>query len=66
MRQRGALADEIPIGGDHAGIGFRVDSRSRNPIRVRAGHVTDEDIAELVRTCIPPDTDNVTPISAAA
>ncbi|HEX3781008.1 MAG TPA: cell division protein FtsK [Pseudonocardiaceae bacterium] len=53
MRQRGALADEIPLDEEHAGIGFRVDQRSRNPIRVRGGHNTDEDIAELVRTCSP-------------
>jgi S-DNA-T family DNA segregation ATPase FtsK/SpoIIIE len=66
MRQRGALADEIPIDEDHAGIGFRVDSRSRNPVRVRAGHTTDEDIAELVRTCAPGDTGSVVPIRTAA
>ena len=59
-RMRGALADEIPIGDDHAGIGFRVDDRSRNPIRVRAGLVTDAEIDELVRTSTPhphPDHD---------
>ncbi len=53
MRLRGALADEIPLDEDHAGIGFRVDERSRNPIRVRGGYNTDEDIDELVRTCSP-------------
>jgi S-DNA-T family DNA segregation ATPase FtsK/SpoIIIE len=66
MRLRGALADEIPIDEDHAGIGFRVDSRSRNPIRVRAGHVTDTDIAELVRTCTPSTTDRVVPLRTVA
>lgn len=40
-RMRGALADEIPTDEDCTGIGFRVDDRSRNPIRVRAGLVTD-------------------------
>ncbi|HEX3782669.1 MAG TPA: cell division protein FtsK [Pseudonocardiaceae bacterium] len=53
MRLRGALADEIPLDEEHAGIGFRVDERSRNPIRVRGGYNTDEDIDELVRTCSP-------------
>jgi len=52
-RMRGALADEIPTGDEFAGIGFRVDDRSRNPIRVRAGLVTDPEIDELVRTCTP-------------
>jgi S-DNA-T family DNA segregation ATPase FtsK/SpoIIIE len=52
-RARGALADEIPAGEDYAGIGFRVDRRHRNPVRVRAGYVTDTEIAELVRTCAP-------------
>jgi S-DNA-T family DNA segregation ATPase FtsK/SpoIIIE len=66
MRQRGALADEIPIDEDHAGIGFRVDSRSRNPIRVRAGHSTDADIEELVRMCTPRDGGTVVPIRPAA
>jgi S-DNA-T family DNA segregation ATPase FtsK/SpoIIIE len=63
MRDRGAVADEIPIDEDHAGIGFRVDSRSRNPVRVRAGHVTDDEIAELVRTCAPRPDDGGSVIS---
>jgi S-DNA-T family DNA segregation ATPase FtsK/SpoIIIE len=50
---RGALADEIRVGEEFAGIGFRVDDRSRNPIRVRAGLVTEDEIDELVRTCTP-------------
>jgi S-DNA-T family DNA segregation ATPase FtsK/SpoIIIE len=52
-RMRGALADEIPVGDEFAGIGFRVDDRTRNPIRVRAGLVTDPEIDELVHTCTP-------------
>ncbi|WAL66621.1 cell division protein FtsK [Amycolatopsis cynarae] len=52
-RLRGALADEIPVTEDYAGIGYRVAEKSRVPIRVRAGHVTDDDIAELVATCTP-------------
>ncbi len=52
-RDRGALADHIPLGEDHAGIGFVVEQHSRRPRRIRAGHVTDADIDELVRTCTP-------------
>lgn len=52
-RDRGALADHIPLGEEHAGIGFVVDQHSRQPRRVRAGHVTDIDIDDLVRTCTP-------------
>lgn len=58
MRVKGALADEIPADEEHAGIGFRVDQYSRRPIRVRAGHVGDDDIAELVRTCPAPTDDS--------
>ncbi|MBB5067392.1 S-DNA-T family DNA segregation ATPase FtsK/SpoIIIE [Saccharopolyspora gloriosae] len=58
MRLRGALADEIPADAEHAGIGFRVDQRSRRPIRVRAGCVSDGDIAELVRSCTPTAVDD--------
>ncbi|MGW5790993.1 FtsK/SpoIIIE domain-containing protein [Saccharopolyspora sp. NPDC003752] len=57
MRQRGALADEIPADDEHAGIGFRVDKYSRRPVRVRAGYVSDADITELVRTCTPGPVD---------
>lgn len=53
-RDRGALADEIPLDEEHAGIGFRVDKGSRLPRRLRVGHTTDEDIAELVQRCAPP------------
>jgi S-DNA-T family DNA segregation ATPase FtsK/SpoIIIE len=59
-RDRGALADHIPLGEDHAGIGFVVEQHSRRPRRIRAGHVTDADIDELVRTCTP----NPAPTSA--
>lgn len=65
-RARGALADEIPADEEYAGIGFRVDQRHRNPVRVRAGYVTDADIAELVRTCTPSDPGTVVPIRSAA
>jgi S-DNA-T family DNA segregation ATPase FtsK/SpoIIIE len=66
MRQRGALADEIPLDEDHAGIGFRVDQRSRNPIRVRGGFNTDEDITELVATCSPEPPTNRARLTVAA
>jgi len=53
-RERGALADEIAGGDDHAGIGYVIDQRSRLPIRFRACLVTDPEIDELVRRCAPP------------
>jgi S-DNA-T family DNA segregation ATPase FtsK/SpoIIIE len=61
MRIKGALTDEIPADEEHAGIGFRVDQKSRRPTRVRAGFTSDEDITELVRTCtpLPVDESNV-------
>jgi S-DNA-T family DNA segregation ATPase FtsK/SpoIIIE len=65
-RLRGALADEIPADEEYAGIGYRVDKRHRNPVRVRAGYVTDTDIAELVRTCTPRADGTVVPIRAVA
>lgn len=69
-RMRGALADEIPVGPEHAGIGFTRDDKNRNPVRIRAGHTTDEDIDELVRTCTPRDYGNgggnVVPLLTAA
>ncbi|MGH3773706.1 MAG: FtsK/SpoIIIE domain-containing protein [Pseudonocardiaceae bacterium] len=52
-RDRGALADQIPLDDDHAGIGFVVQHRSRRLTRVRAGYVTDAEIDELVSTCAP-------------
>ncbi|MGH3829473.1 MAG: FtsK/SpoIIIE domain-containing protein [Pseudonocardiaceae bacterium] len=52
-RDRGALADQIPLDDDHAGIGFVVAHRSRRITRVRAGYVSDTEIDELVATCAP-------------
>lgn len=52
-RDRGALADQIPLDDDHAGIGFVVQHRSRRVARIRAGYVTDTEIDELVTTCTP-------------
>ena len=53
-RERGALADEIPLDPGHAGIGFRIDPGSRLPRRFRAGYTSDADITELARRCPPP------------
>ncbi|MGH3916294.1 MAG: FtsK/SpoIIIE domain-containing protein [Pseudonocardiaceae bacterium] len=52
-RARGALADQIPLDDEHAGIGFVVGHRSRRITRIRGGYVTDAEIDELVRTCTP-------------
>jgi DNA segregation ATPase FtsK/SpoIIIE, S-DNA-T family len=52
-RDKGALADEIPGDETHAGIGFAIAPGTRLPVRLRAGLVSDRDIAELVATCAP-------------
>jgi DNA segregation ATPase FtsK/SpoIIIE, S-DNA-T family len=52
-RERGALADEIPLDEDHAGIGFRMDKGSRLPRRLRLGFTSDEEITELNRLYAP-------------
>jgi S-DNA-T family DNA segregation ATPase FtsK/SpoIIIE len=65
-RDRGALADHIPLGADHAGIGFVVDQNSRRPRRIRAGYDTDADIDELVRTCTPPPPTSGTNLKVVA
>ncbi|MGH3926367.1 MAG: FtsK/SpoIIIE domain-containing protein, partial [Pseudonocardiaceae bacterium] len=52
-RDRGALADEIPLDEEHAGIGFHIDKGSRLPRRLRVGFTRDEDVTELVRRCAP-------------
>lgn len=56
-RDRGALADQIPGGPEHAGIGFVLDDLTRAPIRFRAGWVSDRDIDELVVRATPPTAD---------
>ncbi|MCX2734450.1 FtsK/SpoIIIE domain-containing protein [Saccharopolyspora sp. NFXS83] len=49
MRDRGALADQIPE--FLPGVGYcKVDGR-REPLRFRAGYSTDHDIADLVAFC---------------
>jgi S-DNA-T family DNA segregation ATPase FtsK/SpoIIIE len=53
-RDRGALADEIPLDEEHAGIGFRMDKGTRLPRRLRLGFTTDEELAELNQQCAPP------------
>ncbi|MGH3904155.1 MAG: FtsK/SpoIIIE domain-containing protein [Pseudonocardiaceae bacterium] len=52
-RDRGALADQIPLDDEHAGIGYVIAHRSRRITRIRAGYVTDDEIDELVSTCAP-------------
>ncbi|MEU5690730.1 FtsK/SpoIIIE domain-containing protein [Actinosynnema sp. NPDC020468] len=47
-RERGAIADEIAADESTAGVGYRVDGRSRTPRRVRAAYTSDRDLAELV------------------
>jgi DNA segregation ATPase FtsK/SpoIIIE, S-DNA-T family len=65
-RDRGALADHIPLGDEFAGIGFAVDPRSRQPRRLRAGYVADTDIDELVRTCAPTPPESGTNLKVVA
>lgn len=55
-RDRGALADHIPLDAAHAGNGYVIDARSRRPRRFRAAYVSDAEIAELVDTCAPRPT----------
>ncbi|GAA3218412.1 cell division protein FtsK [Pseudonocardia petroleophila] len=62
-RDRGALADQIPGDEAHAGIGFVIDSRSRLPVRFRAGYVTDDEIDELATRCAPRGLDVPAPRS---
>jgi S-DNA-T family DNA segregation ATPase FtsK/SpoIIIE len=50
---RGALAHEIPLDEDHAGIGFRMDKGTRLPRRLRIGYTSDADVQELNRLCAP-------------
>jgi DNA segregation ATPase FtsK/SpoIIIE, S-DNA-T family len=52
-RDRGALADHIPLDEDHAGCGYVIEARSRRPRRFRLGYVTDAEIDELVTACAP-------------
>jgi len=63
-RERGALADEIPLDGDHAGIGFRVDKGSRLPRRFRLGYTSDTDIAETARLYAPRPIPRLTAVGA--
>lgn len=49
MRERGAIADEIPNTDDTAGIGYVVRHRTRVPMRIRAAYVNDAELDALVR-----------------
>jgi S-DNA-T family DNA segregation ATPase FtsK/SpoIIIE len=53
-RDRGALADEIsPLPLTGAGVGYVRLEASPDPVRVRAGYVTDEDIHAMVAALTP-------------
>ncbi|GAB7193402.1 FtsK/SpoIIIE domain-containing protein [Kineococcus sp. NUM-3379] len=50
-RERGAVCDRIPE--SLPGVGFVQVEGRREPVRVRAAHVTDEDLAAMVRDYSP-------------
>ena len=50
-RKRGAECDRIPTG--LPGVGYVQLDSVREPVRVRAGHVTDADIAALMAAYVP-------------
>jgi S-DNA-T family DNA segregation ATPase FtsK/SpoIIIE len=47
-RERGAIADEIPLEKEFIGIGYARGERTKTPRRVRAAYTSDHDMAELV------------------
>ncbi|GAA3437011.1 FtsK/SpoIIIE domain-containing protein [Kutzneria kofuensis] len=47
-RERGAVADEIPLGKEFIGIGYAQGEKTKNPRRVRAAYTSDRDMHELV------------------
>ena len=50
-RQRGALCDQIPA--SMPGVAYVAQEGVREPVRVRAAYVSDEDLAEMVRIYAP-------------
>jgi S-DNA-T family DNA segregation ATPase FtsK/SpoIIIE len=67
MRDRGAFADEIPLDDPKfTGVGFRAHKASRQVRRIRVGHATDADIAELVATCAPDQGPRLTVVGEVA
>lgn len=65
MRERGALADQIPMDDEHTAIGFKAHRKSRTPVRVRVGLVEDKDVTELASTCAPQPLAEVTQLPTA-
>lgn len=61
-RKRGAACHEIPE--NTPGVGYVVLDGVREPARVRAGHVTDDDITAMVAHPAAPDSDVVRPFPA--
>ena len=56
-RAAGALCDQIP---DYLpGVAYVMEDGSATPLRARAFHVTDDDIAELANRYAPPVSDGV-------
>jgi S-DNA-T family DNA segregation ATPase FtsK/SpoIIIE len=53
-RLRGAECDQIPA--SLPGVGYVVLEGVREPVRVRAAHVTDDDLAQMVRDYTPSST----------
>lgn len=47
-RERGAIADEIPLDDRYIGIGYAQDERTKTPRRVRAAYTSDQDMNELI------------------
>jgi DNA segregation ATPase FtsK/SpoIIIE, S-DNA-T family len=47
-RERGAVADEIPLGKEYIGIGYAQGEKTKHPRRVRAAYTSDRDMTELI------------------
>jgi S-DNA-T family DNA segregation ATPase FtsK/SpoIIIE len=47
-RERGAVADEIPLEKEFIGIGYARGERTKTPRRVRAAYTSDRDMYELI------------------
>jgi S-DNA-T family DNA segregation ATPase FtsK/SpoIIIE len=50
-RQRGAACDQIPA--SLPGVGYVVQEGVREPVRVRASHIADDDLAAMVERYRP-------------
>lgn len=58
MRDKGAFADQIPE--FLPGVAYVKQDGKREPLRVRAGYTSDDDIAELVAYCTSSETTEAT------